>query len=121
MLTILIIEDNQTLRLLYKNQLEHDGYTVLAGADAGEGFKLLQLNKIDLLLLDILLPDKNGLQLLEELRKDVRFVKLPVLLLTTLPEEAGYEKGKALDIYGYLVKDQFTPEQLSQRIKVTLA
>lgn len=121
MLTICIIEDNKTLQLIYKNQLERDGYTVLAGSTAGEGYKLLQLNKVDLLLLDVLLPDKNGLQLLEELRRDVRYVKLPVLVMTTLPEEVAYEKGKALEIYGYIKKDQFTPEQLSQRVKITLS
>lgn len=119
--TILIIEDNKTLQLLYRHQLTADGYNVLTADNAQDGYKLLQINQVNLLLLDVMLPGKNGLQLLEELRADVRFVKLPVLMMTTLPEEVALEKANALNIYGYLVKDQYTPEQLSQRVRVTLS
>ena len=119
--TILLIEDNETMRLLYKHQLVADGYSLLDAANARDGFKILQNEKIDLLLLDILLPDKNGLDLLAEIRQDIKFANLPVLLLTTLPEEVAFDKGKALNIYGYIVKDQITPEILSQRVKLTLS
>ena len=118
--SILLIEDNETMRLLYKHQLVADGYNVLDAADAQDGFKILQNQKVDLLLLDILLPDKNGLDLLAEIRQDMKFANLPVLLLTTLPEEVAFDKGKALNVFGYMVKDQITPETLSQRVKLTL-
>lgn len=118
--TILVVEDNPTLRLLYKHQLTLAGHNVLVAETTKEAYHLLQLNKVQLILLDILLPDKNGLVFLEELRKELQFATIPVLLLTSLPEEIAYEKGKALGIYGYLVKDQVTPEQIAQRVKLTL-
>ncbi len=118
--TLLIVEDNESLRSLYQTRLTQDGYLVLAAADAQEAQTLLEFYKIDLLILDIMLPDKSGLDWLSEIRAFPSYSKLPVLLLTSLSEEVGFEKSQELNIHGYLVKDQTTLEQLSQRVKLTL-
>lgn len=119
--TVLVVEDNKTLQMLYSYQLTQAGFTVITAETTSEALKQLQLTPIQFLLLDILLPDKNGLIFLEELRQDPRFAKLPVLVMTSLPEEVAYEKSQALGISGYLVKDQTTPEQLVQRVKLALS
>ena len=118
--TILLVEDNQALRLIYKNQLAHDGYTVLEAGNTQEAFSQLKTKQIALLLLDIMLPNKSGLTFLQEIRKDQHFQTLPVLMLTSLPDEVGFEQSKQLRIHGYLVKDQVTPQEVSQRIKLAL-
>src|SRR3989344_5448361 len=118
--TILLVEDNQALRLIYKNQLLHDGYLVLESSTVKEAQDQLQNHQIDLLLLDIMLPDKSGLTFLEDLRKESRFLQVPVIMLTSLPDEIAFTKGKTLGIHGYLVKDQVTPAQVSQRVKLAL-
>lgn len=118
--TILLVEDNQTLRTIYRNQLTQDGFTVLEAGTVKEGYEQLQNHLVQLLLLDIMLPDKNGLTFLEELRKESRFLSLPVLMLTSLPDEIAFEKAEQLSIHGYLVKNQVTPIQISQRVKLAL-
>jgi CheY-like chemotaxis protein len=118
--TILLVEDNQALRLIYKNQLVHDGYTIIEAATTKEAYELMQNHVVNLLLLDILLPDKNGLTFLEELRKESRFLNLPVIMLTSLPDEIAFEKSQKLGIHGYLVKDQVTPAQIAAHIKLAL-
>ena len=119
--TILLVEDNQSLRLVYKNWLVRDGFTVLEAVTVKDAYDRLQNHQVDLLLLDIMLPDKSGLSFLEELRTEPRFLHLPVLMLTSLPDELGFDKSQALGISGYLVKDQVTPNQISQRIKLALS
>lgn len=117
---LLLVEDNESLRNLYQTRLVQDGYLVLAAPDVKEGQTLLEANHVDLLLLDIMLPDKSGLDWLRELRQIPAYVKLPVLMLTSLPDEAAFEKSQELNIHGYLVKDQTSLEQLSQRVKLAL-
>ncbi len=114
--TILLVEDNRALRLVYRTQLERDGFMVLEAETTKAALDHLQLSPVNLMILDILLPDKNGLVFLGELRTDVRFNKLPVLLLTTLSDEIVFKKGQELGVYGSLYKDKATPEELSQRV-----
>lgn len=120
MATVLLVEDNDTLRKIYAEQLKRDGMTLLEAASVKEATDLLHKTQVDLMLLDILLPDKNGLVFLEELRKDHKFTQLPVILLTQLPDEATSGKSQNLNIHGYLVKDQITPVQISARVKLAL-
>lgn len=120
MATILLVEDNDTLRKLYTMQLARDGLTVLEAATVKDASDHLHKTAIDLMLLDILLPDKNGLLFLEELRKDRKFANLPVIMLTQIPDEATSNKSQDLNIHGYLVKDQVTPVQISARVKLAL-
>jgi len=118
--TLLLVEDNESLRNIYQTHLTQDGYLVLAAPDTKAAQILLEANRVDLVLLDIMLPDKSGLDWLKELRQNPQFVKLPVLMLTSLPDEAGFEKSQELSIHGYLAKDQTSLEQLSQRVKLAL-
>lgn len=118
--TIQLVEDNETLRAIYKDQLTRDGYTVLEAGTTQQAADQLEHNAVDLILLDIMLPDKSGLDFLKDLRLNARFLKLPVIMLTSLPDEVAFEKSQALNIHGYLVKDQTTPQQVSERIKLAL-
>lgn len=117
---VLLVEDNDTLRKIYTEQLKRDGFAVSEAASTKEAGNLLHKSQVDLILLDILLPDKNGLVFLEELRKDGKFSQLPVILLTQLPDEATSGKSQNLSIHGYLVKDQITPTQISARVRLAL-
>ena len=117
---ILIVEDNLALRTIYRNKLKHDGFVVIEATLAKDALTLLQDHEVNLLLLDIMLPDKNGLSFLEEIRGYPKFAHLPTILLTSLPDEVGFEKSRALGISGYLIKDQVTPAIVSQRVKLAL-
>lgn len=118
---ILLVEDNSSLRKVYKTRLELADFEVLEAETTAQALVLLRDHLPHLMLLDIMLPDKNGLTFLEEIRNNPKFKELPVILLTSLPDEIAFEKSRELSIHGYLVKDQTTPEELLQRIKLALA
>lgn len=120
-MTILLVEDNQALRVIYKNQLTHDGYAVVEAGTTKEGFEKLKTTPVDLLILDIMLPDKSGLTFLKELRQEPKFQSLPVLMLTSLPDEVGFDQSQTLKVHGYLIKDQVTPQEVSQRAKLAIS
>lgn len=80
MKTILIVEDEEALREIFKDELSESGYQVLTSGDAKDCFTKLSTNKVDLLILDIKLPDLSGLELLEKIRKN--YPDLPIIMAT---------------------------------------
>jgi len=66
---ILVIDDDKPLRLLYRSELAGDGYNVITAGSAEEGLRLLSENAVDLILLDIEMPDQSGLEALQSIRK----------------------------------------------------
>ncbi|MFM8321489.1 MAG: response regulator [Chloroflexota bacterium] len=82
MATILTVDDYPTtLKLLYY-QLRHNGYQVVTATSASEALQRLEENQIDLAILDIAMPDMDGITLLQQLRADARYRSLPVIMLT---------------------------------------
>ncbi|MFA5389173.1 MAG: response regulator [Candidatus Omnitrophota bacterium] len=103
--TILIIDDEEDLRKLLKMNLESAGdFKVITAANGMEGIAWAQKIKPDLILLDILMPDMDGIETLKILRKDKDTFKVPVIMLTAL----GYApfKSRALELRadGYITK-----------------
>lgn len=80
MKTILIVEDEEALREIFKDELTETGYSVLTSAMAEDCFQKLANEKVDLLILDIKLPDLSGLELLERIRK--KYPDLPIIMAT---------------------------------------
>jgi len=80
MKTILIVEDEEALREIFKDELSESGYNVLTSAEARDCFIKLSTNKVDLLILDVKLPDLSGLELLEKIRK--KYPDLPIIMAT---------------------------------------
>ena len=97
---VLLIEDNQDNRFIYATMLRVRGYQVLEAATGEEGLVMASEHRPDLILLDIGLPRLNGLQVLAELKRDGRTMRIPVFAITahTFPTElekiiaAGFEK-----------------------------
>lgn len=118
--TILIVEDEKVLRRLLVLTLRGEGYTVL-DADNGEvGLQLALKHHPRLVLLDILMPHMNGIGMLELLRKDEWGKAAEVMLLTNLGEADSMEKAKAYGVTDYLVKSEWSLDELAQRIKKKL-
>lgn len=80
MKTILIVEDEEALREIFSDELSEAGYNVLSSSLAEDCFRQLSTNKVDLLILDIKLPDLSGLELLEKIRK--KYPDLPIIMAT---------------------------------------
>ncbi|HKZ34366.1 MAG TPA: response regulator [Patescibacteria group bacterium] len=120
--TICIIEDDEFLRDLYVELLTGEGYTVISAEDGEEGLRLLETQHFNLVLLDIMLPKIDGLDILRRLREK-RQGKLPsqVVLLTNLGQETIVEEGFSLGITGYLIKSELNPDQVVKKVEEFLA
>lgn len=114
---ILLVEDEEYIRDLYKRQLELEGLMTDAFGKGEEGLAAAKQNPYDLILLDIMLPDINGLQILQQLKQNEPTKDIPVVLLTNLGQDAVIKQGFELGAEGYLVKTAYTPNQIVQEIK----
>ncbi len=122
MIHVLIIEDDQFLRDLLKTKLEKEGFRVTTAIDGPEGWQKLQSEPVDVVLLDIILPGFDGFEILARARKspDAQWTKLPIILLTNLGQEADVAKGRTLGANDYLIKSNFTLDEIIQKIKKLL-
>lgn len=119
MAKVIIVEDDSTLATLYKKELEKGGHTATIVGDS-EAVVQIGQQKPDIILLDIIMPNVNGLDILRELKVDPTLAGLPVILLTNVAEDAAIAKGLELGAYGYLLKSETTPDQILTRINMTL-
>lgn len=117
---ILIIEDEASLQKALSEFLADEKFAVVNAMDGEEGITLAKKEQPDLILLDIVLPKKDGYEVLEELKQDENTKRIPVILLTNLesPEdiEKAFEKGAST----YLVKSNYKMEDIVKKIKETL-
>lgn len=114
---ILIIEDDLTLRNALSEFLEADGFTVAVASDGEEGLTLISEIKPDLVLLDIILPKKDGFEVLKEMKNDKEVSDIPVMLLTNLGSLDDIEKALALGATTYLVKGDYQIKEIVEKIK----
>lgn len=111
---ILLIEDEDFIRDLYKRQFEKAGFTVDGFAKGKEGLDASTKNQYDLLLLDIMLPDINGIEILKQVKQNSFSKNMPVVMLTNLGQDSVIKEGFTLGAEGYLIKASFTPDQVVQ-------
>lgn len=114
---ILIVEDEHELRELYVQIIDMEGYAVDSAADGDEAYQKISANPYDLILLDIILPKRDGLQVLDQLKQENRLPKNNVILLTNLGQDLVVAKALEYNVRGYLVKSDYTPDQLLKEIK----
>ncbi len=118
--TILLAEDDHFVSDIYKRKLASDGYEVLFAEDGREALKILEENIPDLVLLDIMMPFVDGMEVLQKMKEDERWKSVPVVMLTNLAEKDNIEKSIAMGANGYVIKAHFTPSEVVQKIKTVL-
>ena len=118
---ILLVEDEDFIRDLYVRQLTKEGFLVKSAVDGQSGLDLLKNEQFDLLLLDIMLPGMNGLQLLREFKTQNPTSPMITILLTNLGQEAVIKEGFELGAQAYLIKASYTPDQVVQEVKNALS
>ncbi|MDO8659410.1 MAG: response regulator [Candidatus Parcubacteria bacterium] len=117
---ILLVEDEDFIRELYVRQLTKAGFAVKSAIDGQSGLDTLKTEQFDLLLLDIMLPGMNGLQLLREFKTHYPNSPMIVILLTNLGQEAVIKEGFELGAQAYLIKASYTPDQVVTEVKNAL-
>jgi len=114
---ILIVEDDKFLRELIARKLRNEGYEVLEAVDGEEGLKKIKEIKPDLVLLDLILPGIDGFEVLAKKKEDPQIEKIPVMLLSNLGQREDVERGLRLGAVDYLVKANFTPQEIIEKVK----
>lgn len=119
MAKIAIVEDDINLAILYKKKLEEGGHSASVLSDK-EAVAKIRETKPNLVLLDVLMPDVNGIDILRELKADDEVSAIPVVLLTNVAENETISAGLKLGAYGYLLKSETTPDMVLTRVNMTL-
>src|SRR3972149_11956209 len=119
MAKIIIVEDDKTLAAIYKQKIEEGGHLVSIIEDA-EAVAAITAPKPDLVILDILMPKVNGLDIVREIKANPETSLIPVLLLTNVAEDASVAKGLQYGAYAYLLKSETTPNQVLPRVNMML-
>jgi len=114
--TILLIEDEAALLNLYKQVLSDAGFNVIAVAEGEIGFDTILDSNWDLLLLDIMLPKKDGLEILKELKDYDDWKKGKVIMMTNLNSEDIINNAFSLGADGYLIKSEVQPDKLLEEV-----
>jgi two-component system chemotaxis response regulator CheY len=117
MKTIMIVEDSATTRSMIRAVLEEfDEVETVEAASGFEAIKLLPGQEVDLVVTDINMPDINGLELINFLRKDERWVNTPIIIISTERSEEDKKRGVALGANAYITKP-FDPDDLQGIVK----
>jgi DNA-binding response OmpR family regulator len=119
---ILIVEDEPFLASILQLKLEKDNFKTFRASDGEEAITMLaeQGIKPDLILLDLILPKKNGFEVLETIKQDPQLEKIPVIIISNLGQPSDIERGKSLGVIDYFVKAKFSIDELVDKVKEEL-
>ncbi len=117
---LLLIEDDTFFREFYSAKLQQEGMEVEMASDGDEGLKKADEIKPDIILLDIIMPKKDGFDVLQSLSQNATLKKIPVIVFSTLGQESDVEKAKKLGAVDYINKSFFDFEGLKTKINAAL-
>lgn len=120
MAKILVVEDDMNLQRTLIEYLKKENFETLGASNGEDGVILAKKEKPDLILLDIVLPRKNGYEVIKELKSDDNTLKIPIVLLTNLGSYSDVEKALDLGATTYLVKADYKLEEVVAKIKEIL-
>lgn len=109
---ILCVEDEHFITELYTRALTKAGYQVTNVADGDKGLKLARSNDFDIILLDIMIPQMLGVDILHILRKEIPNFKARIIITTNLEQDEKTRQAIEQEADGYLIKAEITPKQL---------
>jgi len=117
---ILIVEDDATLRQTLAEFLEAENFSAVVASDGEEGVQKTITEMPDLILLDIVLPKKDGYEVIKTLKGDKKTKNIPIVVLTNLGGLSNMEKALALGAITYLVKGDYQLKEIMEKIKEVL-
>lgn len=117
--TILIVDDDREIVRLVRAYLEQAGFRVIEAYDAASALRLIGAERPDLLVLDLMLPDRDGLDLARSLRADPKTAQLPIVMLTARVEDTDRIVGLELGADDYVTKP-FNPREVVARVRAVL-
>lgn len=118
---ILIIEDDRYISKMYQLKLSLDGFDVQVADNGRIGIEKVKEFKPDIILTDILMPEMDGFEVIKQVKSDEELKTIPILIMSNLGQEDHIQKGLELGALGYIVKSQYTPSKVVEKIKEILA
>lgn len=113
---IAVVEDDPFLSKAFLLKLGNSGFETFPVRDGEEAVDVIQKEKPDLILLDLMLPHKSGFEILADLKKDAKLKDIPVLILTNLGQEEEKQRGLIMGAKEYLVKTDIKLEEVVEKI-----
>ncbi|MBU3925882.1 response regulator [Patescibacteria group bacterium] len=118
---VLFIEDEPKLQQALQETFKKEGFEIFYAHDGEAGVKLAEEVCPDLVMLDLILPKKNGFDVLSELKTNSRLMKIPVVVLTNLEGAQDIEKALSLGAYTYLLKTNYSLDEILEKAKEAIA
>lgn len=116
-----MIDDDMFFRKIYRDQLTKAGFDFSEAINGIEGMHKVETEKPDLILLDLMLPRKNGFEVLKEIKEKNETRKIPIIILSNLGQEADIKEGMSLGADTYLVKGETKLSEVIEIINKALA
>jgi len=117
---VLIIEDDSFLQGLEAGKLKKEGYEVITASSGTEAMKKINEPGIDIILLDLILPDIDGFEILQKIKVTETLKNVPVIVFSNLSEEKDIKRSKELGATDFMVKSNFTLEELIEHVNKKL-
>jgi len=121
MTKIAIVEDDAAISQMYSIKFETEGYIVQSAENGKLGLELIEKMRPDIILLDLMMPEMNGDEVLAQLRKTDWGKDIKVIILTNMGEQEAPEILKSLNVSAFIVKADMTPRQVADLVKAKLA
>ena len=111
---ILVVEDSPTLQLWLKVRLEYHGYTVIQALDGKAGLKMVKSEKPDVVLLDVMMPEMDGIEVCRRIKSDPEIKNIPVIFLSAKAQQKDIDEGLAAGAEAYITKPYESDELLEE-------
>lgn len=118
---ILLVEDDPFLLDMYSTKFKDVGFNIVVAQDGEMALVKAKEESPDLILLDVVLPKKDGFEVLKTLKSDNQTAAIPVVLLTNLGLDSDVKRGLELGAQSYIIKAHFTPTEVVAKVKEILA
>jgi DNA-binding response OmpR family regulator len=118
---VLIVEDDSFISDMYKLKLEAEGFEVRLAEDGARGLEQINLERPDLVLLDVVMPRMDGFAVLAQVKGDPEIQNIPIVLLTNLGQKDSVEKGLKMGALDYIIKAHFTPAEVVGKVREILS
>lgn len=115
--TVLLVEDERNLLKMYDRKFTLEGFRVLQAENGKQALEIVKTEKPAVILLDIIMPELDGFQVLERLESNPETKDIPVILLTNLNQETDIARGMNLGAKDFLVKANFEPDEVVEKVK----
>lgn len=117
---IALVEDEEVLLEVLESKLKKEGFEVFSARDGQAGLDLIKAVQPDLVLLDIIMPRMDGMEVLAHMHGDAGLARIPVIIISNSGQAVEIEKAAALGAKDYLIKAEFDPQEVLDKIKIQL-